>query len=313
MKKITIVTYHFVRKKSNNKFFKKLKYLNLTQFKKQISFFKKNYDFIDPNYLELYKNEKKKIPKNPILLTFDDGYKDHFKFVFPILKKNNIKAIFFPISSTINTNTIIQANIIQLLLSVVCIDKIYEEIVYLVNVLSSKLETKTNIKTLIAKIKKNKNRTFDNDQVIIFKKLLQTYLPLKLRNKILNILYKKYINIKKKKLNKILYMSLRQLKILKKNGMVIGSHTHTHQRFSHLNTAQKKYEIKKSLSFLISNKLVEFNKYYFCYPYGDYDLMSDIFLKKHNFIFAFNTTPKIANLTKNSFNLSRYDTNDFIK
>ena len=311
MKNLTIVTYHFVRKNSNNIFFKKLKYLNISKFKKQISFFKKNYNFIDPNYLELYKNKKKKIPKKSILLTFDDGYKDHFKYVFPILKKNGIKAIFFPITSTINTNTIAQANVIQLLLGLVSIDKIYEEINYLVNVLSFKLKIKTNIKTLILKIKKIKNKTFDKDQVIICKKLLQTYLPLKLRNKILNILYKKYINIKKKKLNKMLYMSVRQLKILKKNRMVIGSHTHTHQRFSHLNIIQKKYEIKKSLNFLISNKLVDFKKYYFCYPYGDYDMISDKLLKKHNFIFAFNTTPTIVNLTKNSFNLPRYDTNDF--
>jgi peptidoglycan/xylan/chitin deacetylase (PgdA/CDA1 family) len=313
MNNLTVVTYHFVRKKSKNILFKNLKYLNIIKFKKQISFFKKNYNFIDPNYLELYKNEKIKLPKKPIMLTFDDGYKDHFSYVLPILKKNNIKAIFFPISSTINTNTIIQANIIQLLLGVVSIDKIYEEIHNLVNVLSFRLKTKINIKTLIAKIKNNKNRTFDKSKVIICKKLLQTYLPLKLRNTILNILYKKYINIKKKNLNKILYMSLRQLKILKKNRMVIGSHTHTHQRFSHLNIIQKKYEIKKSLNFLISNKIVDFKKYYFCYPYGDHDKISDKLLKKHNFIFAFNTIPKINHLTKNIFNLNRYDANDFIK
>ena len=56
MNNLTIVTYHFVRKKNKNTFFKNLKYLSITKFKKQVFFFKKNYNFIDPNYLELYKN-----------------------------------------------------------------------------------------------------------------------------------------------------------------------------------------------------------------------------------------------------------------
>ena len=149
MKKLTIVTYHFVRKKNSNIIFKNLKYLHINKFKKQIYFFKRNYNFIDPNFLELYKSGNKRLPNKPILLTFDDGYKDHFKYVFPILKKNNIKAIFFPITSTLNRSKIIQANIIQLLLSIVSFDKIYKELNELINYLSYKLKIKINLEVLI--------------------------------------------------------------------------------------------------------------------------------------------------------------------
>lgn len=37
----------------------------------------------------------KKIINNSILLTFDDGYFDNYKYVFPLLKKYNIKATIF--------------------------------------------------------------------------------------------------------------------------------------------------------------------------------------------------------------------------
>lgn len=37
----------------------------------------------------------KNINKNSILLTFDDGYYDNFKYVFPLLKKYNMKATIF--------------------------------------------------------------------------------------------------------------------------------------------------------------------------------------------------------------------------
>ena len=42
-----------------------------------------------------YTNEKKKLPKNSILITFDDGYYDNYLNVFPLLKKYNFKATFF--------------------------------------------------------------------------------------------------------------------------------------------------------------------------------------------------------------------------
>jgi peptidoglycan/xylan/chitin deacetylase (PgdA/CDA1 family) len=44
------------------------------------------------------------LPKNPILLTFDDGYADNYTQLFPILKKYNVKGIVFPITGLVNEN-----------------------------------------------------------------------------------------------------------------------------------------------------------------------------------------------------------------
>lgn len=38
---------------------------------------------------------EKKVTKNTVLITFDDGYYDNFKYVFPLLKKYNMKATIF--------------------------------------------------------------------------------------------------------------------------------------------------------------------------------------------------------------------------
>ena len=38
----------------------------------------------------------KQLSHNSLLLTFDDGYKDHFEFVLPILEEFGIQGSFFP-------------------------------------------------------------------------------------------------------------------------------------------------------------------------------------------------------------------------
>ena len=52
----------------------------------------KKYNMKTITISEYYNNN---IDKNSILLTFDDGYYDNFKYVFPLLKKYNMKATIF--------------------------------------------------------------------------------------------------------------------------------------------------------------------------------------------------------------------------
>ena len=47
------------------------------------------------NTITLSEYGKKETPKNSILITFDDGYYDNYKIVFPLLKKYNMKATIF--------------------------------------------------------------------------------------------------------------------------------------------------------------------------------------------------------------------------
>jgi len=42
-----------------------------------------------------YVKEHEKLPVDSLLITFDDGYYDNYKIVFPLLKKYNLKATFF--------------------------------------------------------------------------------------------------------------------------------------------------------------------------------------------------------------------------
>jgi peptidoglycan/xylan/chitin deacetylase (PgdA/CDA1 family) len=43
----------------------------------------------------------KRLPKRPVLLTFDDGYLDNFETALPILEEKNMTAVVFPITNWI--------------------------------------------------------------------------------------------------------------------------------------------------------------------------------------------------------------------
>lgn len=94
---IPVITYHSIQDENpeDNEYIVKT-----ADFEKTISLFEKEgFTFIDTYDLLDIINNKKVLPKNPILITFDDGYEDNYKNAYPILKKYNAKATIFVIGS----------------------------------------------------------------------------------------------------------------------------------------------------------------------------------------------------------------------
>lgn len=60
-----------------------------------------NYHVISLDSLSQYFNEGVPIPTNPIVLTFDDGWKNQYVYAFPLLKKYGFTATFFIFSNAI--------------------------------------------------------------------------------------------------------------------------------------------------------------------------------------------------------------------
>ncbi len=61
-----------------------------------------NYNFITASDLADILDGIKPLPNKPVMLTFDDGYRDFYTDAFPILKKYNVKAVNYVISGFIN-------------------------------------------------------------------------------------------------------------------------------------------------------------------------------------------------------------------
>ena len=96
---LTIVNYHYVRNIKKSKY-KNIRGLEFEDFKEQIYYLKKKYNIIS---IETLLNNDFNNKKNLLLLTFDDGYLDHFIYVYPFLKKEKIQGSFFaPVNSILH-------------------------------------------------------------------------------------------------------------------------------------------------------------------------------------------------------------------
>lgn len=303
-KKIFIVMYHYVREIKNSKY-PKLKGLEFKKFKDQINFFIKDFNILsNEDFIHIIK--KKKIPKkNSILLTFDDGYKDHYEYVYPYLKKKKISANFYPPVKAIENKEVLDVNKIHFILEKE--ENKYKIIKFILNYLKDIKKEK-----ILHNIKKiNINDRFDDKKTTLIKILLQKFLPFNIRKEILSRLFETVINIKEEDFSKELYMNSLNLKEMYNDNMTIGSHGDYHLRWGDLNFVDQEKEIDNSIKFFKKLDIYSEN-FSVCYPYGSYNNNTIKILKKRNIMYALTTKYNCISKSniKNFYKFPRFDTND---
>ena len=90
---VTIIMYHYVRNLKKSRY-PEIKGLDLALFQEQLDFLEKQFHFITTEELLAAAKGTQTLPGNSLLLTFDDGYLDHYTNVFPILKERGIHGFF---------------------------------------------------------------------------------------------------------------------------------------------------------------------------------------------------------------------------
>ncbi len=96
-KGIVVLMYHHIYNYDSTCNLEKEFYIEPETFEKQIDFLLKHkYTPITLEELEKsYKDNFFKLPKKPVLITFDDGWQDNYTNAYKILKKKNVKANIF--------------------------------------------------------------------------------------------------------------------------------------------------------------------------------------------------------------------------
>ena len=307
--KVTIVMYHMIRNKQNIMDLR-IKTLLTNEFIKQLDYMDRNYSFITIQDCinALYYGSK--LPANPILLTFDDGYIEHYRTVFPILNERGIQGCFYPVPSVIFEKSILDVNKIQLILWNANIEDVTNHIKQLIE----KYKDLYNLKSWeFYKNNISYYHPYDTKDVIAIKALLQTVLDQEVRKVFIESLFLRYIAYSESSIFKELYMTEEHIMELINNGMHIGSHGYSHVWMNKISPNQQDKELEKSLKFM--KKIgVPSDEFTMCYPYGGYNNSLINKIRFAGFKVAFTTKEQTALLVKkNAFMLERIDTKEIIQ
>lgn len=299
--------YHYVRKVNYSRY-PQIRGLEYKRFKKQLDYFIGHYSIIKMEDLidAIYSDSN--LPDNGLLLTFDDGYIDHFQSVYPLLKNNHLQGSFFVPGKVIKERKVLDVNKIHFILACGNVDEILYDLNYcLDHYRGSEYSIPSNRDLYEQYALENR---FDNGKTIFIKRMLQDVLPEKLRNMITDNLFEKYVGISERKFAEELYVSGEQLRCMKDGGMFIGIHGYEHYWMEHLEQKKMKEDVDKALEVL--GDFIDKDAWVMNYPYGSYNNGIIDYISTEGCCLGLTTEVRKAKLgIDNRYLLPRLDTNDF--
>ncbi len=305
---LTIVMYHYVRDIQKSAF-PGIKGLEFSAFKRQLDFLQAEYSFLSTRDLMGCIKGTASLPDNACWLTFDDGYSDHYKNVFPELAARGIEGAFFPPVKPVAEREMLDVNKIHYILASADDASLIVEDLRLLY-LGSDLAQSTGSSFddwMVALAKPNR---FDSADVIFVKRMLQHALPENWRGLFADHLFRKYVSVDIHAFADDLYMSSAQLSEMVQAGMYVGSHGYRHLWLSKETHQTQLEEIQKSLTFLESVGAPT-DDWVMCYPYGKYNSETLEILNGKGCLAGLTTKVGVADLRHHSrLELPRLDTND---
>lgn len=305
---MTVVMYHFVRDGRNARF-KGIKGLSVEGFRGQLAYIRRHYNVIGWTELSAaLATDNRFLPPRALLLTFDDGYRDHFDNVLPVLIENDLTGCFFPPAKAVTQHEVLDVNKIHFILAAARSDsRLVASMFELMDDTREEftLESEDYYRNKLA----HANR-FDTAEVILFKRMLQRELPEALRKTITDALFTRYVTQDEVAFSQELYMGIDEIQAMREAGMHIGSHGFDHYWLDTLDEADQEREIDLSLEFL-GRLGVDPDDWTMCYPYGAYNASLLEILRRKGCRAGFTTEVRIADISRDDFlTLPRIDTND---
>lgn len=252
--------------------------INYTPFKNLILSLKNKYEFVSEDELTDKSNKKK------LFLTFDDGYKDNYDLVFPLLERLNVPFTIFVTTEMIEENLFLWW--------------------YALNDL---LNSKNKI-SLTSEIKNFEKKT-KNTQRKILNNLLRKMKP----NEQIDFFKLNFdLDLKEyKSINSKFSMNFSQIREISNSKYgSIGGHTKSHLRLKNLNYENSLIEIESNKLFIES--IVGKKITCFAYPYGstnDFSSKEIEILKNIGYKFGFSSIEGNYFINKNNYLIPRITIN----
>ena len=299
----TIVFYHYVRDVERTEF-PDIKALSPSAFAAQLDWLQMRSDIIDGSTFERAVRSGAGFNKPTALLTFDDGFVDHYEYVFPILRSRGLGGIFFLVGSTLGDRPML-ANVhkTHFLLSRLGAERFAREV--------GAALSDEGVSITAAVDGREGIYRYDEAPDVRIKRILNYEAPYPVADRVLSALFVRHIG-DSDAFARTLYLSSRQIREMARGGMTFGFHTESHPVLSRLNREEQRGELRngtRTIRALTGQEAVSF-----CYPYGfthTYNAETLETLEEYGYSMAFNTVRREALVGQDRrYELPRFDTRD---
>jgi peptidoglycan/xylan/chitin deacetylase (PgdA/CDA1 family) len=297
--------YHYVRPEDDN--YPSFKFLHLDDFRKQLDYFSEHFGILHPDDLKVSIETGRTI--DGVILTFDDGVKDHYDFVLPELLKRGLSGIFYIPTGIYEQRKMLGVHRLHLLLGKFDSEVIYNELNKLV---TDEMLSHAHIKEfreLTYSLQKNDSYT------TLVKRMMNYFISYDYREKVLDTLMNDFFGGDESVFDSF-YVTPEEIKTMYNAGMVIGSHTKTHPVLSKLPSEKQEDEIHNSFKY-IESICINLPYKTFCYPYGGFQSFTgktEDILTDFGCLYSFNVEQRDIqkeDLRNRPQALPRYDCNRF--
>lgn len=306
-RELSIVMYHYVRDLQRSRY-PQIKARDLDSFRGQLEYIQRNYQVIKIAEVVQAMRSGESLPPNSLILTFDDGYTDHYNTVFPLLFDAGLEGCFFPPVASSCRRELLDVNRVHFILAVSNPAELVDEIDAAVVQHREEydLDSPQDYRQKWAAPSR-----YDPADVVYIKRMLQVALPEQLRNVIAKQLFAKHVSIDEAAFAQELYASEEQLRVMQSCGMYVGSHGDSHYWLNAVPEDVQRREVERSLEFLrrIGSPVDDY--WVMCYPYGGWNDSLLQVLEEYNCTIGLTIETATADLDKHPpLRLPRWNTND---
>jgi peptidoglycan/xylan/chitin deacetylase (PgdA/CDA1 family) len=297
----TSVFYHYVRDVERT-LFPDIKALSIAGFIAQLDWLQARFDIIDGATAERAVRSGQGFERPTALLTFDDGFVDHYEHVFPILRDRGIGGIFFIAGQTLRTEpTLLNVHKTHFLLSHLGANRFSEEVAAALE--HEGVETRAGDREGVYR--------YDEAPDIRIKRILNYEAPYPVADRVLADIFARHLG-DSVAFARSLYLSAGQIREMAQGGMTFGFHTESHPVLSRLDAAAQRAELQDGPQLVAG--LTGQQSVSFCYPYGfshTYNADTLSALAACGYSMAFNTVRReIVFGQDQRYELPRFDTRD---
>lgn len=300
-----VIMYHYVRDLGKSRY-PQIKGLELSYFKNQLEFLMaEGFTFVTLD--DVVHNAG--LSDKSVLLTFDDGYIDHYMNVFPILDSYEISGVFSMPGKILRERKVLDVNKIHFILASADILTIKAKLLLQMDYYRGAEFAYPSNEDLYEKLAVA-NR-FDDKDTIFVKRALQVELPERLRNIISDQLFKEFVTDNEANFVSELYMNMDQIKTMHRHGMTFGIHGYDHYWMNRLNEVALRRDLSCALE--VFDGVIDSSDWTNCYPYGSYN--DDVIRVSQSMGATSGLTTEVALYIPmgggSLYKIPRMDTNDF--